>query len=222
MNTSIDPDPKSSADIGLTASPASRDIQAGTAPPAPTPAPTPDRPVEFSEPQQQVIEWLNQKDATVSDAVEFAGVSRTTFYNWVDTDPNFRAIYMTWLRQQGRVGDAQIYASEVAAVETICDAVRDRRDLSAAKFIVNQAFARRQWQHRVHEQRERAQERAHERALRRADRAQEQTLRREERARERAQRREERARELAQRREDRARELKQKRDDRRAGLEGLL
>ena len=88
MNTSLDPDPKLPADIGLSASHASRDIQASTATPAPTPVPAPDLPVELSEPQRQVLEWLNQKNATVSDAVEFAGVSRSTFYNWIDTDPN--------------------------------------------------------------------------------------------------------------------------------------
>src|SRR4051794_27289838 len=116
MSTSIDSDPKSPLGIGLSASPASRDTQATTA----TPTPAPDPPVELSEPQRQALEWLNQKDATVSDAVEFAGVSRSRFYHWVDNDRNFRAIYMTWLRQQGRVGDAQIFASEVAAVDAIC------------------------------------------------------------------------------------------------------
>jgi hypothetical protein len=197
MSISTDPQHKSLPDIGLSASPASRDSQAEPA------TLTPEPQVLLSDPQRHALEWLNQKNATVSDAAEFAGVSRSTFYNWVDTDPNFRALYMAWLRQHARVGEAQIFASEVASVDAICQAVRDRGDLSAAMFIVRQAVARRQWQHRAHEQRERAQERAHERALRREDRAREQTLRREERARERAQRREERAREQAQRREDR-------------------
>jgi hypothetical protein len=197
MSTSTDPQHKSVAEIGLSASPASRDSQAEPA------TPTPEEQVLLSDSQRHALEWLNQKNATVSDAAEFAGVSRSTFYRWVDSDPNFRALYTAWLRQHARLGDAQIFASEVASVDAICQAVRDRGDLSAAMFIVKQAAARRQWQHRVREQHERTQERAHERALRRDDRAREQTLRREERARERAQRREERAREQAQRREDR-------------------
>jgi hypothetical protein len=204
MSTSPDPQHKSLPDIGLSASPASPDSQ-----PADPSTPTPDESqlLLLSGPQRHALEWLNQKNATVSDAAEFAGVSRSTFYHWVDTDPNFRALYLAWLRQHARVGDAQIFASEAASVDAICQAVRDRGDLPAAMFIVRQAVARRQWQHRLHEQRERAQERAHERALRREDRAREQTLRREERARERAQRREERARDQAQWRADRSNPL---------------
>jgi hypothetical protein len=205
MSTSIDPTDKTVSDIGLSASDASRDSQAEPA------IPTPEQQVALSEPQRQAIDRLNQQDATVTDAAAFAGVNRSTFYRWVDANPIFRALYTTWLRQHQRAGEGQLFVSEAAAVEVIAEAVRDRRDLSAAKFIVKQVLARKQWHHRVHEQRERAQERAYERTQRREERAREQTLRREERARERAQRREERAREQAQRRADQ-----------RTGLEGLL
>jgi hypothetical protein len=217
MSTSTPPQVKSGPDIGLSASRASRDSQAEPA------TPTPSQPVDLSDSQRQALEWLNdQTNPTVTDAAEFAGVSRTTFYRWVDTDPTFRALYMAWLRQQKRVGDAQVFASEPGLVEMICEAARDHRDLSAAKFIVKQAVARRQGYQREAEQQARARERAQTRAERRADRARELAQRREDQARELTQRRDDRAREIAQRREDRARELKQQRDDRSTGLEGLL
>jgi hypothetical protein len=169
MNTSPDHQHKPSQDIGLSASTASRDTQA---------TPASDPPVVLTEPQRQALEWLSEKNATVGDAAEFAGVSRSTFYRWVDSDPNFRALYMAWLRQQERVSDAQIYASEVASVDAICEAVRDRRDLAAAKFIVKQAASRRQWNQRLRQHQERSRERARERAQQREDRAREQAQRR--------------------------------------------
>jgi hypothetical protein len=196
MDTSPDPQDTAVPDLGLAASPASRDVQAEPA------IPTVEQPALLSPAQRQAWDRLNQPDATVTDAAAFAGVSRTQFYRWVDTDPTFRALYTAWQQQQQRAGEGLLFAGEAVSVEVIFQAARDRRDLSAAKFIVKQALAHRQWQQRVHEQRERAQERAFERAQRRDDRAREQTLRREERARERAQRRDERAREQAQRRGD--------------------
>jgi hypothetical protein len=209
VNTSHDLQDKALTDIGLSASDASRDSQ--VEPPAISTSEPSEQEAALSEPQRQALERLNQPNATVTAAAAVADVHRGTFYRWVDTNPTFRALYTTWLRQQQRAGEGDLFASEAACVEVIAEAVRDRRDLSAAKFIVKQALARRQWHYRVHEQRERAQERAYERTQRREDLAREQTLRREERARERAQRREERAREQAQRREDK-----------RTGLEGLL
>src|SRR5438552_279121 len=104
MNTSIDPTDKALSDIGLSASDASRDSQVEPAEPViPTPEPT--EQVALSEPQRQALDRLNQHDATVTDAAAFAGVHRGTFYRWVDTNPNFRALYTTWLRQQQRAGE---------------------------------------------------------------------------------------------------------------------
>jgi hypothetical protein len=176
MNTSNDPQHKPVPDIGLSASPSSQDSQ-----PAKPETETPEKPVVLSEPQRQALEWLNEENATVSDAAKFAGVSRTMFYKWVDTDPNFRALYTAWLRQQKRASDAPFFASELASVEAICEAARDRHDLSAARFIVKQAAARRQRQQRLQQQQERARERAQERAQRREDRLREQAQRREDR-----------------------------------------
>jgi hypothetical protein len=78
-----------------------------------------------------------------------------------------------------RLGDAQVYATEVALVDAICDALRDRRDLSAAKFIVKQAVTRRQSYQRLLQNRERMRERAQDRAQRRDDRMREHAQRRE-------------------------------------------
>jgi len=221
MDASVDTSDKALSDIGLSGSDASRDSHTE---PAEATIPTPEQPerIALSEAQRQAIDRLNQQDATVIDAAASAGVHRSTFYRWVDNDPNFRALYTAWLQQLQRAGDGQLIACEAAAVDVIAEAVRDRRDLSAAKFIVKQALARRQWHHRIHEQRERAQERAYERAQTREDRAREQTLRREERARERAQRREKRAREQSQRREDRAREQAQRRAAKQTDMEGRV
>jgi hypothetical protein len=208
MDTSTDPQHNSSPDLGLSASAASPESQLQ---PRLQPPPEPPSPA-LDEAQRHALEWLNdEKDATVTDAAEFAGVSRTTFYKWVDRDPDFRLLYLAWLQKQTRVGDGQVFATEVASVEAICDAVRDRGDLSAAKFIVKQAVARRQSYQRQLQHRERLRERAQDHAQSREDRL-----------REHAQRREDRAREIAQRREDREREFQQRRADRRTGMEGLL
>src|SRR5437764_191730 len=96
----------------------------------------PEAPVAvLDDAKRNALEWLNnEKNATVSDAAEFAGVSRSTFYHWVDHDPQFRLLYLTWLQQHQRIGDGQVFAAEVASVDAICDAARHGGDLSAARF----------------------------------------------------------------------------------------
>jgi hypothetical protein len=213
-------------------SPANRDLTAPASAPDNPPEPPPEAqqsslklpseplPPDLPEDQRQALEWLNtEKHATVGDAAEFAGVSRATFYRWVDNDPAFRVLYLTWLQTRQRIGDGQVFASELAAVDALCDAARHGNDLSAARFVAQQAIARRQVYQRQLQHRERLRQRAVERAQQRDDRLREQAQRREDRARELAQRREERAQDKAQRREDHAREIAQRRDDRAKELE---
>src|SRR5436309_3436438 len=99
MDTSNDPQHNSPTELGLSASTASADSPLQPPPPEPV----------LDEQQRRALEWLNEPDATVIDAAEFAGVSRSTFYRWVDNDPNFRVLYLAWLQKQMRASDGQVF-----------------------------------------------------------------------------------------------------------------
>ena len=129
MDTSHDLQATAAPDLGLSAPPASPDVQAEPALPTPPTPPAAEPLVVLSPAQRQAWDRLNQPDATVTDAAAFAGVSRTQFYRWVDTDPTFRALYTAWLEQQQRAGEGLLFAGEAVSAEVIFEAVRDRRDL---------------------------------------------------------------------------------------------
>jgi hypothetical protein len=103
------------------------------------------RQVVLSEPQRRALEWLlSEEGATVKDAAEFAGVARSTVSRWLNSDPDFKAIYETWLAHQRQMNDAQLSGMEATALDVLHEAVRQRRDVRAAEFIIKQVTARRQ------------------------------------------------------------------------------
>lgn len=56
----------------------------------------------------------------LSDAAQTAGISRRTIYNWLATDPHFRAAYNAWKKELMEFGRGRL----VKMTETAIDAVR--------------------------------------------------------------------------------------------------
>ena len=131
---------KEPVEIGLSASPASRDSHAEPL----ASNELAQLALVLSEPQRQALEWLlTEENATVKDAAEFAGVTRATVSRWLNHDPNFRAAFEQWKRNQETVNEAQMVGIEAAALNVLDEAIRKRHDLRAAEFIIKQVTARR-------------------------------------------------------------------------------
>ena len=139
MNTSNPIERKESVEVGLTASAMARDSLAEA------------RRLELGEEkeilsdvQRQALEWLlTGEGATVKDAAEFAGVARSTVSRWLNSDPAFSEIYEAWREQQLKTNEAQMVGLEASALDVMGEAIRQRRDLRAAEFVIKQMMARR-------------------------------------------------------------------------------
>jgi transposase len=139
MNTSNPIERKESVEVGLTASGMARDSLAEA------------RRIElgvekeiFTDAQRQALEWLlTGEGATVKDAAEFAGVARSTVSRWLHSDPAFSAIYEAWREQQLKTNEAQMGGLEASALDVMGEAIRQRRDVRAAEFVIKQMMGRR-------------------------------------------------------------------------------
>jgi predicted transcriptional regulator len=139
MSTSNEIGSKGMGEVGLTASGMNRDLLAEA------------RRLEvgeakeiLSEEQRQALEWLlTGEGATVKDAAEFAGVARSTVSRWLNSDPAFGAIYEAWRQQQEKTNEAHMVGLEASALDVIGEAIRQRRDVRAAEFVIKQMMGRR-------------------------------------------------------------------------------
>ena len=95
----------------------------------------PNRQVLLSQPQQLALEWLTT-GGTLSEAAQFAGVCRQTVARWMREDPDFRAVYEAWREQVAEVTKGRLLALSQSAIDTLEYAVRDRRDVRAAQFVL--------------------------------------------------------------------------------------
>ena len=110
-------------------------------------APLVERVASLDDQQQQALEWLvSTENPTVKDAAEFAGVSRSTVSRWLNDDPNFIAAYTAWREQQAKVNEAHMAGLEASALNVLAEAVRQRRDLRAAMFVIRQMMVERRQQ----------------------------------------------------------------------------
>ncbi len=52
----------------------------------------------LSTPQLQALEWL-ANGGSITDAAQFAGVTRSTLHRWLKEDPDFLTAYTDWRNQ---------------------------------------------------------------------------------------------------------------------------
>jgi transposase len=104
-----------------------------------TPA-SPSRRAVLVETQIKALEWLTN-GGSITEAAQFAGVARQTVSRWLKDDEDFRGIYDAWREQIMTMTDGQLSALAESAVATITDAIRDRRDLRAAQFVIKHLSA---------------------------------------------------------------------------------
>jgi DNA-binding MarR family transcriptional regulator len=94
--------------------------------------------VPLSGPQRQAMEWLMQ-GGSVSEAAQYAGVSRQTVSRWIHEDPDFSALLELWQDQVKCTNKARLVSLTEAALDTVSDAIRNHRDVKAAIAILKGA-----------------------------------------------------------------------------------
>jgi hypothetical protein len=94
----------------------------------------------LGETQIKALEWLTS-GGSITEAAQFAGVARQTVSRWLKEDEDFRGIYDAWHDQIITMTDGQLAALAESAVATITDAIRDRRDVRAAQFVIKHLSA---------------------------------------------------------------------------------
>jgi hypothetical protein len=90
--------------------------------------------VMLSEQQEQVLEWLIG-GGSISEAAEFAGITRRTISRWLHEDPDFRAVYDAWKAEANQLLEGRLIAAGEAAMDNILGAVRNR-DVRASQFVI--------------------------------------------------------------------------------------
>ena len=101
---------------------------------------SPSRRMELGETQVKALEWLTS-GGSITEAAQFAGVARQTVSRWLKEDEDFRAIYDGWRDQIMTTTDGQLSALAESAVATLTDAIRGRRDVRAAQFVIKHLSA---------------------------------------------------------------------------------
>jgi hypothetical protein len=94
-----------------------------------------DRQVLLSTAQEQALEWLFN-GGSLTEAAQFAGVTRQTISRWMRSDEDFRTIYSAWREETAGIIHARLIAAGEAAMDVVLTAVREKRDLQAAQFVV--------------------------------------------------------------------------------------
>lgn len=81
------------------------------------------RPTKLTEETVNKLESIFKIGGTVEQACAYAGISKQTYYNWVEADPSFLT----------KMEAAQYYA-DIVAKNVVVDAVVKDRDLATAKW----------------------------------------------------------------------------------------
>jgi hypothetical protein len=91
--------------------------------------------VLLSTAQEQALEWLFN-GGSLTEAAQFAGVTRQTISRWLRSDEDFRTIYSAWREETASIIQARLIAAGEVAMDVLLTAVREKRDLQAAQFVV--------------------------------------------------------------------------------------
>jgi hypothetical protein len=94
-----------------------------------------ERQVLLSTAQEHALEWLFN-GGSLTEAAQFAGVTRQTISRWLRCDEDFRTIYSAWREETAGIIHARLIAAGEAAMDVVVNAVREKRDLQAAQFVV--------------------------------------------------------------------------------------
>ena len=93
------------------------------------------RQIILGEPQRLALEWL-MGGGSVTEASQYAGVCRQTVSEWLNHDEDFRAQFNEWQRQIRAMNFARLTALSESAVETVVEAVRQKRDAKVAMAVL--------------------------------------------------------------------------------------
>ncbi len=101
----------------------------------------PTRLIALSVAQEQALEWLFT-GGSVTEAAQFAGVTRQTVSRWLRTDSDFRLVYETWTSEAAVIMRARMLAASEAAMDNVIHAVAVKRDLQTSKFLLKAVATR--------------------------------------------------------------------------------
>jgi hypothetical protein len=94
-----------------------------------------ERQIILGEPQRLAMEWL-MGGGSITEAGQYAGVSRQTVSQWLNHDEDFRALFEQWQQQVREINHARLMALSEAALETVAVAVREKRDPKLAVAVL--------------------------------------------------------------------------------------
>jgi hypothetical protein len=100
----------------------------------------PNRQVFLSTAQTQALEYLIS-GGSVTEAAQFAGVSRQTVSRWLNADPDFQAVFNNWREEAAAIVQSRMIAAGEAAMDNVLHAVKVKGDLRASEFVLKSLAA---------------------------------------------------------------------------------
>jgi hypothetical protein len=105
------------------------------------PGADPNQIVSLSDPQEQALEWLIS-GGSITEAAQFAGVTRQTISRWLRTDADFRAVYEAWKRESQEMLEARLIAAGDSAMDTMLQGIRMKGSIRASEFVLKTLLAK--------------------------------------------------------------------------------
>jgi len=105
------------------------------------------RQISLSSTQELALEWLTN-GGSITEAAQFAGVTRQTVTRWLRTDEDFQAVYTAWREEAAAIVQGRMIAASESAMDNILDAIRRKGDLRASQFVLKSLTAARSNQRR--------------------------------------------------------------------------
>lgn len=91
--------------------------------------------VGLSGPQRQAMEWL-MGGGSITEAAQYAGVTRQTVSRWIHEDETFQELFEYWQQQVRMINDARLVSLSEAALDTVAGAIREQKDVKTALAIL--------------------------------------------------------------------------------------
>lgn len=89
----------------------------------------------LSTQQQLAMEWL-MGGGSITDAAQYANVTRQTVSRWVHTDADFREFYERWQQQVRSANQSRLLELTDAAIDTLGVAICEQKDVRAAIVLL--------------------------------------------------------------------------------------
>jgi hypothetical protein len=102
----------------------------------------PQRQVMLSIQQEQALEWL-MGGGSVSEAANFAGVTRQTISRWLRTDADFQEVYQVWRDETRSIIQSRMIAAGEVAMDAVVHAIRSTGNLQASQFVLKTLLGQR-------------------------------------------------------------------------------